>query len=673
MKKLYILFLLASSVLVCIMSCQKNKESAVTEEPKVEVATEPHIVTLSVPYPALETQTATKVFMDPADGKSYWEVGDKIVIYGKPSGDTPSTNYIVHSITAPEITNPAIAVITEDISAIEAYAETGSIPHKYNAAYPADDWYFYSHWTGNGRASFNNTNQILMAGYVSDELDAIKLFNLNAVIAFKVSGDFDSYNFMGNNGDEIVGYTHYLVEMNVASPDYRLKHNTDMTWGTFGDQYSISGPVNGDGETYNFVYIPYKAELPDGFTIQFKKDGNVVKYVTSTEGLTIEPGHYVDLGLIPDGAMHDYVAPTGHNATHPAIDGATDLGASATANCYIVDASVASNAGNVFKFKAVKGNSSTNVGAIASVSVLWETYNNATDVEANSVILEADFDKQDSNDYYEICFKMPETLHAGNAVIAAKDDSDNILWSWHIWVPETVVSAADYGIHTSGKNVMDRNLGALKVAVANPDAKIDVTSVGLVYQWGRKDPFPGPRSIETEGEYVSFARVAGTSPSAEKRQLSLLESIQSPTVFARGLYDGSTLTNNNWLNETDNTLWGDESSKTIYDPCPAGYRVPNRDKDASLWSGSSITSKTGWSFNASNYWFTLGSPATVFPAAGYCDGGSFKVTFRTVLWNAHADGDNDQNAYNIYVYSGPSGANYSHVKNRGYYVRCVAE
>ena len=50
------------------------------------------------------------------------------------------------------------------------------------------------------------------------------------------------------------------------------------------------------------------------------------------------------------------------------ISSATDLSSSASANCYIV-----SNVG-LYKFKAVMGNSSESVGAIASASILWETF-----------------------------------------------------------------------------------------------------------------------------------------------------------------------------------------------------------------------------------------------------------------------------------------------------------
>lgn len=656
MKK--ISFIVLAAMAAVVLSCEKKE---VIEEANVA----PRYLKCVIVSPDSDSKIAVS-----NTGKSTWEVGDRILLHGEGSSNRKIVTLAAEDISADGKT------ATIDVSGVTPYDRSGSSPwyaSQLFASYPGDlvpsgNLYYNSVFQG-------NLNEHLLVSGCDDTENpgVIYFYNHSGIMTFSVSGDYDGYILDGNLGER-VGYS--LLNSRIAH--VLSAHGTkDLRYENSGNGFtsvpltSISGSLVADGTTVNSIYFPTGVSLSGGFTMYLTKAGEKVKYVTTSKSVNIGVGQIMPLGLIPAEKIHTYVAPTSHNATHPSIAGATDLGASATANCYIVDASDASNAGEVFKFKAYKGNSTNNVGAIASVSVLWETYNNATDVEANSVILEADFDKQDANDYYEICFKMPETLHAGNAVIAAKDDSDNILWSWHIWVPETAVSAADYGIHTSGKNVMDRNLGALKVAVANPSAKIDVTSVGLVYQWGRKDPFPGPRSIETEGEYVSFARVAGTSPSAEKRQLSLLESIQSPTVFARGLYDGSTLTNNNWLNETDNTLWGDESSKTIYDPCPAGYRVPNRDKSASLWSGSSITTATGWSFNASQYWFTLGSPVTVFPAAGYNDGGSYKVTFRTVLWNAHADGD--ENAYNIYVYSGPKGANYSHGKNRGYYVRCVAE
>lgn len=92
----------------------------------------------------------------------------------------------------------------------------------------------------------------------------------------------------------------------------------------------------------------------------------------------------------------------------------------------------------------------------------------------------------------------PDVYKKGNAVVAAKDASGVILWSWHIWLtdqPNEEVYKNDAGV------MMDRNLGALSVQ------KGSVLSLGLLYQYGRKDPFPSSSSIsdatvaKTTGEW----------------------------------------------------------------------------------------------------------------------------------------------------------------------------
>ena len=346
------------------------------------------------------------------------------------------------------------------------------------------------------------------------------------------------------------------------------------------------------------------------------------------------------------------------------------------ANCYVIEEAGA------YKIPALKGNGTESVGTVASAAIVWETYNNAEEVTANSVVAKVGVEEG------FITFETPATLKPGNALIAAKDAEGKILWSWHIWVPASKIADIDNGIHTTP--MMDRNLGALDVAVASADAKINVNTMGMWYQWGRKDPFPGPSSIDTEGQYPGFASVAGTAIEAKKIQLSLEESIQQPTVFARGLYVDDVLTDYDWKSgDHDGTLWGDKGDgtrttiedKSIYDPCPAGYRVPARDRknadesdtDPNKMWAADLANGAGWNYNATNYWFTFGNPAAVFPAAGYCDGGTAKTTFRTCLWNAHHDGDGPGSAYCLYVYlssGAPKFANYSHGKSRGYYVRC---
>ncbi len=83
----------------------------------------------------------------------------------------------------------------------------------------------------------------------------------------------------------------------------------------------------------------------------------------------------------------------------------------------------------------------------------------------------------------------------GNAVIIIydtldpTDKNDNILWSFHIWV--TDISEVPLNANANGRSyvVLDRNLG---VTSALPD---DIKSLGLLYQWGRKDPFIGSTEV----------------------------------------------------------------------------------------------------------------------------------------------------------------------------------
>lgn len=614
------------------------------------------------------------------NGKTAWEAGDQIFIHGQKVGYSGDEYYSrIVTLSAGDISaDGKTATFTmDDIVADKSWGRTG-----YNAtlfaAYPAsaistysnsESWYYTS--------SFKDANNLLLAGcndVTVNDGHTFAFTNLCGALSFVVSGDFDSYILSGNSG-ETVGYEQFAVRVD-ADESFGDKNDVPHLTGsgklTTGPMTSVSGEVTSDGSTMNYVYFPGGVNLSGGFVIKFLKAGNIEKVISTQTGKNIAIGKYLNLG---DVTSYLIDPPSNHDSSISMV-GATDLSATASANCYIVDGSVAVNAGKVFTFKAYKGNSSVGVGEIDSVNIIWETYNNAESVTANSIIGAVDYDKQDANDFYTIVFRMPATIKPGNALIAAKNKEGDILWSWHIWVPSSTITSIDAGIHTTA--VMDRNLGALDVAVAGA-AKINVNTMGMWYQWGRKDPFPGPRSIDVEGEYPGFAKVSGTSPVAEKIQLSLEESIKRPTTFARGLYVESTLTNNDWLaapESPNGALWGDGTTKQIYDPCPVGYRVPNRESEKPLWK-TNMSEATGWNFSSDYYWFTVGSPAVVFPCGGYCDGGTAKTTFRTVIWNAHHDsaGSGDT-AYNIYVYvsSGtPKFGNYAHGKSRGNYVRCVVD
>lgn len=134
--------LLASLYVAFIsVSCSKTEESNALDRQE----NAPRLTTITCSFPTMSDQTGTKVTLDAA-GHTGWQVGDKIVIYGKRNHDNNTAtplSPVIHTLVASEITDPKVAVFTEDLSGLEPDPD-GLLP--YNAAYPADDWDFYSMW-----------------------------------------------------------------------------------------------------------------------------------------------------------------------------------------------------------------------------------------------------------------------------------------------------------------------------------------------------------------------------------------------------------------------------------------------------------------------------------------------------------------------------------------------
>ena len=273
----------------------------------------------------------------------------------------------------------------------------------------------------------------------------------------------------------------------------------------------------------------------------------------------------------------------------------TDLSSAGTANCYIVSES------GSYKFTPTKGNSSESVGAIATAEVLWETF--GTDVTPSV----GDLVKNVKYENGVITFETPSSFKEGNAVIAAKDASGNILWSWHIWLTDQPQGQEYYN---NAGTMMDRNLGATS---ATPG---DVGALGLLYQWGRKDPFLGSSSIN---DAFSAAMSTIRWPLGVPSNLSngtIEYAISHPTTFIT--YNDI---NDDWYysgsSSTDNTRWTtSETSKSIYDPCPSGWRVPDGGSSG-VWSKAGFNEaiydkiNEGMSFGISSYLVTW------YPASGY--------------------------------------------------------
>lgn len=313
------------------------------------------------------------------------------------------------------------------------------------------------------------------------------------------------------------------------------------------------------------------------------------------------------------------------NLADPEGDGLVE-----TANCYI-----AGKAGKTYRFPAtIMGNGYTtaadnsytvnegvlgsspgitpSVLAPVSAKILWQT----------APALMTDVTLKNNFVYFKLNGEECGALNSGNALIAVYDGENctgNILWSWHIWITDAdieskvqtwkVHSAFDSYSSYQNPQLMDRNLGALSQRGFEVTGKN--TDHGLYYQWGRKDPFVGTddskwgsdkmrETYDSNGEVIGFSTEASSQYSSEvkwtyvnKVHLKREDIGKYPMAF---YYSGTTKNNQFWLEEICHDLWGcpgyaDESNnighKTIYDPCPPGYRVMN------AYVATGMTSKPG--------------------------------------------------------------------------------
>ena len=303
---------------------------------------------------------------------------------------------------------------------------------------------------------------------------------------------------------------------------------------------------------------------------------------------------------------------------------------------------------------SVNGYSWTSVGSVVSASILWETF--GTDTAPELLDLISGFCYKDGY----IAFQTADTFKEGNAVIAAKDADGNILWSWHIWLTDQPQS---HVYNNNAGTMMDRNLGATS---ATPG---DVGALGLFYQWGRKDPFLGSSSIGIS----TLAKSTITWSLAESTSSSVgtVDYVTShPTTFVKG----SSSTGYDWhYASRDNTLWTtSDKAKSIYDPCPAGWRVPDGSSNG-IWSRAGFDKRTYDNTNRGMS-FSISSPSeTWYPASGdryyASDGVLGNVGYGGCYWSASP---NSNFAYYLGFYShnyvDPSG---NGSRSYGYSVRCL--
>jgi len=204
-----------------------------------------------------------------------------------------------------------------------------------------------------------------------------------------------------------------------------------------------------------------------------------------------------------------------------------------------------------------------------------------------------------NNYLYFTLIKDKKAKQGENALIAIYDEEGKVIWSWHIWFYEGDLNPIYFGDHPRKKTTKNYQFAILPVNLGwNGE-------IGTYYQWGRKDPFRG------DIEKVSVS---------EKSSPDLTDCIIHPDKMYQKLdYEGCV---NLWDARCENIEDEDNQNpnksrrtiKTIYDPCPPGFKVPGCDVFQALDESGVVGKwKDGLYFRSGR---SCGPKGVFFPASG---------------------------------------------------------
>jgi len=196
----------------------------------------------------------------------------------------------------------------------------------------------------------------------------------------------------------------------------------------------------------------------------------------------------------------------------------------------------------------------------------------------------------------------------GNVIVAvgpAIDNAYTVSWSWHLWITDyDPYPALNYGNGKEGeyiypvtngsvhryagtywknnlsKYIMDRNLGSVSVYDYPADNR------GFLYfQYGRKDPFFAKADIYKypDGNHYTFQKKKYSEANVEN---AVRYAVKNPLTFvnpSEGKWAAQSTYNSvssRWFDHKS-----DAGQKSVFDPCPPGYRLP----DKNVWSDFSRT------------------------------------------------------------------------------------
>ena len=549
----------------------------------------------------IEEMDATKTYLDEFNNVR-WAIGDQITIF---AGNTLAERYQVtddsHGKTSADfdyIRSSSFAGGSDITNNIAFYPYSGDIDCAYGDSNSPVESYVL---TGvvlpsvqeYAADSFGPGAAPMVAVTGSADEYGLKFRNICGGLKLQVLGNdkIASVRLTGNGGEVLCGPAEIKAFVDYSVPSITMTGDDTEVTLDCGEGVQL----NMDEATSFIISLP-PMEFAEGFTVELTDVDGGKMTVTASVANTITRSSLLRM---------------------PAITYVSDLSAKGTANSYIVSQKGA------YKIRTVKGNSDESVGEAASAEVLWESF--GTDVIPNVGDLVKDAEYSDGY----ISFKTADTFKEGNAVIAAKDEAGNILWSWHIWLVEDEIKEHEYAFGAG--TLMDRNLGATSAVPG------EIETFGLLYQWGRKDPFLGFDGEGTEaGSTIKWPEATQTSETTGTIEYT----ISHPTEFICGTGANISDCYYDWIfdeNSPEEHRWA--NTKTIYDPCPPGWSVPYNSGET-IWKKASFPIMEEYEIQNNKgclYSYIYCGQEAWYPATGgrsYDDGRLHSANINLEWWDA---------------------------------------
>ncbi|AVM57158.1 fimbrillin family protein [Bacteroides heparinolyticus] len=494
----------------------------------------------------------------------------------------------------------------------------------------------------------------------------------------------------------------------VITPTLEVTAPAEYDYQGGSDSYTVESyaTVSGGGVD-KVVPIPWEVEFSeDGIVWNKNKPAWLTAFTENGEGGTSAASYTATVAAqvnsTPDNhtiALQAAAQKTNWNLSNST--GADEV--QNTANCYLV------NAPGTYRLPLVYGNAIKNGAAntaaytsAASGSNVLTTfinhtgngitdpyiYNNTNCTPDNAILIWQDepnlvTDIQLSADKHFLTFTVNQaTIKQGNAVVAVRNASNTVLWSWHIWVTDYRPGTGDKVI-TNHQNIqytiMPYPLGwcdekeetyyaertmqvrfkqkptagytsaATQTFTVKQKAHTIAAEIGnnTFYQWGRKDPFVGGLKVHTNKTWYDADgnRNVHQNPATENFSADnacIVSGIQKPGVYCTNSYmDARYL--NLWSADNDITTHNDNIVvKTIYDPCPVGYKLP----PSNGFTGFTTTGTNAGEVNKKGAWNegwnlycgkNMTGDTVFFPASGYRlydSGGVWRQGQYGVYWSA---------------------------------------